>query len=470
MLFLKNFTLGKKFGLGTSLILMLVVAMVLYVISMFRHLEKEDEKKDQIVRGGEAALVLDNAVLQNIVHLQQYSAQKDQALRKEREEGIALIEGKILELRSLTDLPAIIKSLDHFQELLPSRDKVATKIMAMADANAPIEETLPFWIEKHKLDQEARKDISAIVNLEKEALNMAFAKSLQTHDDIVVNSTRFLIGMIIVILCIFLGLYIAILPVIRGAAIAIFTASGQLRSASQQQASGATEQSSAVAEVTTTTEELAQTAVNMATSAQQLTQTATLTSKGIESIHQKIGDMAKRILTLGEKSQAIGTITAMIDNLADQTNLLALNAAIEAARAGDAGRGFAVVAAEIRKLAERSGESTQEIRRLITEIQTETNATIIGVEEGTKFSTKGIEEMRETFAAIKGITFSIQQQKSAAEQVVQAMRSIDQVAKEFNSSTTQIGASIEQLNNLSTRLHQIIGIKTKGTNEGKETL
>ena len=86
----------------------------------------------------------------------------------------------------------------------------------------------------------------------------------------------------------------------------------------------------------------------------------------MDTIAHRVDSIATRALSLGEKSQEIGRILEVIDDLADQTNLLALNAAIEAARAGEHGRGFAVVASEVRKLAERSQESAAQIQGIVS--------------------------------------------------------------------------------------------------------
>jgi PAS domain S-box-containing protein len=244
---------------------------------------------------------------------------------------------------------------------------------------------------------------------------------------------------------------------IRNAGLQISTASAQIRAASEEQATGASGQSSAISQVTTTIEELDTTASRIAKNAENVARIAGDTLGGMQEINTKVNDTARKILALGEKSQSIGNITKLIDDIADQTNLLALNATIEAARAGEVGRGFAVVAQEVRKLAERSSESTEEIRQLINEIQGETNSTIMSIEGTTKWVKKGLEMIEETERSAKEISVATQQQKFASDQVVQAMREIDSVTKQFASSTKQAVESVAQLGALSEELKSVIG-------------
>ncbi len=256
---------------------------------------------------------------------------------------------------------------------------------------------------------------------------------------------------------------------ISNAGLQISTSSAQIRAASEEQATGVAGQSSAISQVTTTIEELNTTATRIAKNAENVARIAGDTLTGMQEINVKVNDTARKILSLGEKSQSIGNITKLIDDIADQTNLLALNAAIEAARAGEVGRGFAVVAQEVRKLAERSSESTEEIRQLINEIQGETNSTILSIEGSTNWVRKGLELIEETAKSAKEISIATQQQNFASEQVVQAMREIDSVTKQFVSSTRQGTASAAQLSTLSEELKSAIAdFKLEAEEVGKK--
>jgi methyl-accepting chemotaxis protein len=108
------------------------------------------------------------------------------------------------------------------------------------------------------------------------------------------------------------------------------------------------------------------------------------TVSAMSDVRQRVDLAAARVAEMGERSQQIGAIVKTIEDLTEQTNLLALNAAIEAARAGEAGKGFAVVAEEVRKLAERSSASAQEISSLVRSVQESVDGAVTAMAEGAR--------------------------------------------------------------------------------------
>lgn len=129
----------------------------------------------------------------------------------------------------------------------------------------------------------------------------------------------------------------------------------------------------------------------------------------MQNIRQSVDVSARVIKDLEAKSIQIGKIINTITNIADQTNLLALNAAIEAARAGEQGRGFAVVAEEVRKLAEESSRSAQEIMAIISETQAKTTEAVQAMSVGAKQVEIGTEVINETGQAIEQIMSVVKQ-------------------------------------------------------------
>jgi len=199
--------------------------------------------------------------------------------------------------------------------------------------------------------------------------------------------------------------------------------------------------SSTVQHVSDHSQRAAESSHNAAQAARQGGTVVEQTLSTMRSIADSSKNVSARIAELGNSSEQIGKIVAVIDDLADQTNLLALNAAIEAARAGEQGRGFAVVADEVRKLAERTTKATQGIGEMVESIQAETRNAVQAIELGSHDVAIGVEKTSASGTALKEII-------QMSEQVGDMISQIATASTEQSSATEQVNTNVAQISSL----------------------
>jgi methyl-accepting chemotaxis protein len=238
-----------------------------------------------------------------------------------------------------------------------------------------------------------------------------------------------------------------------------------------------TEISTTISELLATSRQIAESAQRVAHNAEQTANSARsghgtvdLTHESITGIRRQVDQIVSHMLELGRKSQEIGAVLDIVSELAEQTNILAINATIEAAGAGEAGKRFAVVAEEIRKLADRVGGSTKEVRTLIDDVRSAVNTTVMATETGSKAVDAGTRQFGDvasifkqianllatTTDAAREIELSTKQQASAVEQVNTAIASVTQASMETETSAGQTLQTVSQMATLSKNLMRII--------------
>ena len=237
----------------------------------------------------------------------------------------------------------------------------------------------------------------------------------------------------------------------------ISSASKEILAANHQQVSGAREQSVAISETTSAAKQLSKSAEQVGENVKKVSQVASHVMSGMVKIKDLIGKTGKIVTSLNEKSQKIGKITEVIDDVADQTNLLAVNASIEAARAGEQGRGFTVVADEIRKLADSTARSTKDITDLIEIIQHEMTNAIMSMEESIKSVEEEVKLSQDSSERVKEIFMSTTQQVSGSKQIAEAMVSIDEAMKQIAQAAQQSQIAAKQLTDLAQELKDTSG-------------
>ncbi len=196
--------------------------------------------------------------------------------------------------------------------------------------------------------------------------------------------------------------------------------------------------------------------------AEQGAQAVRDTIDGMENMREQIQDTSKRIKRLGESSQRIGDIVALIDDIAEQTNILSLNAAIQASMAGEAGRGFAVVSDEVQSLAERSTEATKKIAELVTTIQNDTNDAVLSMEKatqevvsGTKVADSAGRALAEIERVSQGLSELVQTISSGSTQQAETVTKVSEQVVEVSDSSTDTSRKAQESANSIAKLLEL---------------
>ncbi|CAB1216171.1 methyl-accepting chemotaxis protein [Acinetobacter bouvetii] len=251
----------------------------------------------------------------------------------------------------------------------------------------------------------------------------------------------------------------------------------QLAEASEHQAQEIAGASAAINEMAMSIDQVSSNAEESAVVAERSVQIAAngadvvnRSIEGMDTIREQIQETSKRIKRLGESSQEIGNIVALINDIADQTNILALNAAIQASMAGEAGRGFAVVADEVQRLAERSASATKQIEGLVKTIQTDTNEAVISMEQTTSEVVRGANLSKDAGVAldeiqnvssnlaklIASISDAAKLQSASAGHIATTMNVVQEITSQTTTATFDTARSVSELANMAESLRESV--------------
>ncbi|MDP4116608.1 MAG: methyl-accepting chemotaxis protein [Bacteroidota bacterium] len=356
-------------------------------------------------------------------------------------------------------------SLEEVNSQKAVADKAAQNAEMLSTQSQEQEKYLQRNVEKLLIEMEkfASGDLTVSVSLEKSGDNVG--KLLDGFNKVVSNFREILVK-------------------VSESVQATSSSSAQISSSVEEMSAGAQEQSTQTAEVASSVEEMTQTILEtsnhtreVADKSQETAENARAgvakvfdTKKGMDNIFASTEQTGKIISTLAQKTDQIGEITQVIDDIADQTNLLALNAAIEAARAGEQGRGFAVVADEVRKLAERTTKATKEIADTIKAIQDGVHEANVSMVEATKTVQVGLKLTEEVESSLKKIaddaisvndlaaqvSASSEEQSKAAEEISRSIDGINTITQESANGVRQIASATEDLNRLTENLYHLV--------------
>ncbi|WP_235937482.1 methyl-accepting chemotaxis protein [Marinobacter caseinilyticus] len=221
---------------------------------------------------------------------------------------------------------------------------------------------------------------------------------------------------------------------------------------SEHQRDQITQVSAAMQEMVSTSEEIASNTTDTDESARQAASLADLGQETVATAIKAVANLAKqveegsqRIQQLEKESGEIGSVLEVIQNIAGQTNLLALNAAIEAARAGEAGRGFAVVADEVRGLAKRVQDSTVDIERIVSNLQTGAAGAVVDMSKAKQLAGEASEEASKSGSALSDILSAVNRIVEMTTQIASATEQQRATASEMTQNVEESSGAIDKL-------------------------
>lgn len=478
-------TFSQKLGAAFAVVVLLAVVVAwIAVVS----LNQVVASKDRVIDGDARRMVMAERLhalsFRKANDARAYLMTKDlryvDALRTTRGEMRALLETLRREAQNDEDR-ALVLAVDVAED---AHHRAVEDVIARS-ADVPMQ-TSGQWVEKEVRPLRERLNAEVDRFLASEARHLERAREASTDAANTASRVVVVLAALMVLLATGLALFLArtLSRQISTAVRHVESSSTELQAAAGQQATGARQQATAMTEITTTITELLATSRQISGSAQRVAsiagETASAARAGddtvrrsqelVGSIRRQVDLIVTHMLELGRKSQQIGGVVDVVNELAEQTNILAINATIEAAGAGEAGKRFAMVAEEIRKLADRVAGSTRDIRTLVDEVRAAVNTTVMATESGSKTVEAGARQFAEVaaaFARIAGlvgttteaareIELSTKQQSTAVEQVNLAITNVAQATREAEASSGQTLQTASQLAAMSRDLARIV--------------